>query len=148
MSKKYLSPLAQGAVFDFAAFLTTRPGTLLSGDTHHAGAMVEQIKNWQEARNLDTTVEVDSKWIEKCHDTDDNLSAQICTLSGAALSEGLQSDHGFAWAWQCNIAMAFVDAGVTHKQGNEGAARVMQAFFGVDVTKFPEYLAFLPQWEK
>lgn len=52
-------------------------------------------------------------------------------------------DNGYAWSWHCNIAMASVDAGMSHKEANKAAARFMQLAFQTDVTQFPEYLAIM-----
>jgi hypothetical protein len=60
----------------------------------------------------------------------------------AFLQRKMQADPFFAWAWHCNIAMPFFDEGGSHEMANRGAARAMQALFGVDVTKFPEWKAF------
>jgi hypothetical protein len=56
------------------------------------------------------------------------------------LKATMQSDPEYAWAWHCNIAMPFKDAtGCTHEQANKGAARVMEHFFSVDITKHPHW---------
>lgn len=61
----------------------------------------------------------------------------------------MQQDRGYAWSWQCNIAMAILDSGgCTHRQANLAAARVMQRVFDVDVTNFPEMLHFQTEWER
>ena len=66
------------------------------------------------------------------------------------IKAAMQADPAYAWAWHCNIAMAFYDAaGETlnkHQIGNEGAARFMRAAFDVDVTQFPEYQALVKGW--
>lgn len=55
------------------------------------------------------------------------------------LKQVINDDREYAWAWHCNIAVPFMDAGASHDQANEGAARVMQHFFGVDVRTFPAW---------
>lgn len=52
----------------------------------------------------------------------------------------IQEDHEYAWGWHCNIAMASIDEGVSPAIGNRAAARFMQMCFGVDTSKFEEYL--------
>lgn len=54
----------------------------------------------------------------------------------------MQHDESYAWSWHCNIAMAAFDEGVDHATANRAAARFMQMCFGVDTSKFKEYLAF------
>ena len=46
--------------------------------------------------------------------------------------KAMQSDPDYAWAWHCNIAMAFVDAGGDSYTGNQGAARFMKLFANVE----------------
>jgi hypothetical protein len=59
------------------------------------------------------------------------------------LSAELKADKGFAWAWQCNLAMMAYDAGAPHRESNIRAASFMHTLFGVDVTSFPEYQAIV-----
>jgi hypothetical protein len=42
--------------------------------------------------------------------------------------QAMQDDPGYAWAWHCNIAMAFVDAGGDRYTANQGAARFLEMF--------------------
>jgi hypothetical protein len=49
-------------------------------------------------------------------------------------------DEDYAWGWQCNIAMSFVDVGGGHLEANKAAANFMKQTFDVDITKFKEYL--------
>jgi len=58
------------------------------------------------------------------------------------LKFSIQQDQSFAWSWHCNVAMASYDEGVDHATANKAAARFMQSCFGVDTSKFKEYLAF------
>ena len=57
----------------------------------------------------------------------------------ATLSERMREDRGFAWAVHCNLAMPFQDEGGSREVSNRAAARIMDAFFGVDVRGFPEW---------
>ena len=43
-----------GAIFDFAAFLTTRPYTITFGAPHDAAPMIPLIQEWAGLRELDT----------------------------------------------------------------------------------------------
>lgn len=55
-------------------------------------------------------------------------------------------DEEYAWAWHCNIAMAFQDEGGGHEQSNRAAARFMQTAFDIDVTKFKVWNSFEEFW--
>jgi hypothetical protein len=57
----------------------------------------------------------------------------------ATLSERMREDRGFAWSVHCNLAMPFQDEGGSREASNRAAARIMDAFFGVDVRGFPEW---------
>lgn len=48
------------------------------------------------------------------------------------LSNAMKEDEGYAWGWQCNLAMMAKDAGVTHQQANIRAADLMKRLFGID----------------
>lgn len=56
-----------------------------------------------------------------------------------ALKRAIVSDHDYAWAWQCNLAMPMFDGGMSGEDANEGAARIMEHLFGVNVREFPEW---------
>ena len=55
------------------------------------------------------------------------------------LRAAMYQDHGYAWSWHCNLAMAVYDAGCDPVIANKGAARFMQTVFGLDMTAFVEY---------
>lgn len=55
------------------------------------------------------------------------------------LRKAMREDSSYAWSWQCNVAMAAVDAGATHRQANVHAAQFMRNAFGVDVTASEEW---------
>ena len=48
------------------------------------------------------------------------------------LRQALRDDLDYAWGWHCNVAMTAYDAGCPRDIANEGAARFMQLFAGVD----------------
>lgn len=56
------------------------------------------------------------------------------------LRRSLASDRGFAWGWHCNVAMASVDEGMEHAAANRAAARFMNLCFGVDTSRFQQYV--------
>lgn len=49
----------------------------------------------------------------------------------AVLKEHILTDTEYAWGWQCNIAMASVDEGMSHAAANRAAAQFMYNLFGV-----------------
>lgn len=55
------------------------------------------------------------------------------------LKAALQADDEYAWAWHCNIAVAFMDTEPgyggrkLHRPANEGAAIFMQRCFDIDI---------------
>lgn len=53
------------------------------------------------------------------------------------LKNAMQEDYGYAWSWQCNLAVMMQDVGVPHKVANEGAARFMKLAFDIDTSKAP-----------
>lgn len=63
------------------------------------------------------------------------------------LREAMKSDDGLAWSWHCNIAMLAVDSGADHKEANIRTSKFMTDMFGVDTSKFKEYLAIMRQYE-
>lgn len=56
-----------------------------------------------------------------------------------AIASQIRADRDYAWSWHCNIAMPMVDGGMDADAANEGAARVMQHLFSVDVRQFPQW---------
>ena len=56
----------------------------------------------------------------------------------------VQDDEDYAWTLHCNIAMPIMDElHCSHQDANMAAARVMQHWFGVDVTKTKNWKLFL-----
>jgi hypothetical protein len=54
------------------------------------------------------------------------------------LKAALQDDHGYAWSWHCNIAMAIYDSlQLSHRESNLAAAKIMERVFEVDTTVPP-----------
>ena len=59
-----------------------------------------------------------------------------------AIKAMIHADPEYAWGWQCNLAVPFMDAtGVTHSQANRGAALIMAQMFDYDITTHPHYTA-------
>lgn len=65
-------------------------------------------------------------------DTEPTTDETPLTLAVRTLIQSLQKDPGYAWGWHSNIAMAFVDSGVDRYTANQGAARFMRSFAGVE----------------
>lgn len=52
------------------------------------------------------------------------------------LVEITKQDSEYAWTLHCNLAMPIMDElHCTHEQANKAAARIMQHWFQVDITK-------------
>lgn len=60
-----------------------------------------------------------------------------------ALSQAMQADPSYAWAWQSRLAMMAQDAGSPHIEANVRAADFMDSLFGVKVSEFPEFKAIV-----
>jgi hypothetical protein len=73
------------------------------------------------------------------YDEDDLASAvvELMRPKGAlkTLSMEFKRDPDYAWAWHCNIACAFMDAGGLQYPANMAAAQFMKSAFGVDTMK-------------
>ncbi|QBJ02920.1 hypothetical protein MZD04_gp394 [Pseudomonas phage Psa21] len=65
------------------------------------------------------------------------------------LKAAIRDDEGYAWGWQCNLAMPIMDAtGITRQQANIAAARLMSHLFKYDITKQSEYADVIKPEEK
>jgi hypothetical protein len=53
--------IALGAIYDFAAFLTTRKRKLVLSHKHNAAPLVEAIKEFMEVRNI-PNIKPDINW--------------------------------------------------------------------------------------
>lgn len=66
------------------------------------------------------------------------------------IKKAMANDPGYAWTWQCNLAMLIQDAAgadkVTNQRANEYAAQFMKNAFEVDVTASDEYKTMATQW--
>ena len=60
----------------------------------------------------------------------DKLKTAISNLKAS-----FQRDPGYAWAWQCNLAMCAYDEGLNKPAANRSAARFMKLLFDIDMTK-------------
>ncbi len=57
----------------------------------------------------------------------------------ATIAEAIRQDHGYAWSWHCNLAVAILDTHIPHPRANRAAAEIMSRVFKMDTTTFPEY---------
>ncbi len=73
------------------------------------------------------------------------MSNQIASAF-ETLKQAMNDDAGYAWSWQCNLAMSYYDEGATHEQANKAASRFMRLAFDIDITKHPEWKEFERLW--
>lgn len=50
--KNTLEAIVTGSIFDFAGFITTRPGSMSFGSSENASPMIKLIEEWAASRNL------------------------------------------------------------------------------------------------
>jgi hypothetical protein len=75
------------------------------------------------------------------------LAAPVAAVPEAfhAIKTAMSDDEGYAWGWHCNLAMAFIDTGASHRYGNEAAAVFMERCFGINVKKFSAWATTFPE---
>ena len=61
--------LIAGALFDFCAHLTCRPGTLKLGAKHNSPAIIEPLKAWAKTRGLNLDEAAVQTWQDTLKDT-------------------------------------------------------------------------------
>lgn len=49
------------------------------------------------------------------------------------IKKAVQEDEDYAWGWQSNVAVPFIDKGLSHKEANDGAAIFMDIAFGINI---------------
>lgn len=64
------------------------------------------------------------------------------------LKNDMQKFPDYAWTWHCNIAVPMQDEGISHELSNKIAAKIMNNFFEIDTSKFPEFLYFEKTWKQ
>ena len=135
MSIELLDHVVAGALFDFAAFLTTRENAVSIGASKNSAPMAELLVKFLTLRGVDQECEpmvVD--WPTRCSGLP-LPKPSPCKEALKVLSDAMKADPMYAWSWHCNIAMAAVDAGASHSVGNAAAERFMYAAFGVDTSE-------------
>ena len=55
------------------------------------------------------------------------------------IKKAIHDDPDYAWGWLCNLAMASLDEGLSHRASNQAAARFMSWCFKIDMTKHELY---------
>ena len=66
--KNKIEPIVTGAIFDFAGFITTRPGSLSFGSSENASPMVKLIEEWAASRNLNLNEPLVQSWQDAIKD--------------------------------------------------------------------------------
>lgn len=116
-----------GAIYDFAARLTTRAKPITLGTAHDAAPAAEACQEFLKLRGCDVGEPMVKDWQEHL-----GTSRAFADLRAA-----MQADPGYAWSWHCNIAVASQDEGMEHGAANRAAARFMHTCFGVDTSNPP-----------
>ena len=60
--KNSIESIVAGSIFDFAGFLTTRPGSSSFGSSENASPMVKLIEEWAASRGLDLKAPLVQNW--------------------------------------------------------------------------------------
>lgn len=60
--KNKIEPIVTGAIFDFAGFITTRPGSLSFGSSENASPMIKLIEEWAASRSLNLNEPLVQSW--------------------------------------------------------------------------------------
>ena len=80
--------------------------------------------------------------------TAEPMSALSIARAFERLNQSMQ-EEGYAWSWQCNLAMTIVDRGLLkHEDANRAAAAQMLHLFNFDVTKLPEWQHLEREWAR
>lgn len=105
INRQLLSP--SEALYGFGAWLTTRKGTLMIGETHSASIMAELVNEFCIANNL---IPPRDKWHKLLnHPTTNTESKPVIEDASKIVIDGIRNDEGIRIAWQANIAMTMLD---------------------------------------
>ena len=58
----------------------------------------------------------------------------------AVVCDALRNDPDYAWSWQCNVAMPFVDQGGSRLDANRAAANFLYNLAQVRMWAHPHYM--------
>ena len=64
------------------------------------------------------------------------------------IKKAIAQDPDYAWTWQSNLAVCYMDEGATHQQANLAAARFMSTAFNFDVTKLEQWNGCEARWNQ
>jgi hypothetical protein len=116
-----------GAIYDFAARLTTRDTPITLGANHNAAPAAEACEEFLRLRGCSEGEPMVKDWQHHLG------TARAFTDLKAAM----HADPGYAWSWHCVIACAGMDEGLEHAAANRAAARFMRMCFDVDTSAAP-----------
>lgn len=63
----------------------------------------------------------------------------------AVITAAMRLSADYAWGWQCNIAMSFVDEGGDPAMAHRAAARFLKILAHVDMTQHPNFADSQPK---
>lgn len=137
-----------GAIYDFAASLTTNSQSLTVGAGHNASPVADRVKEFLDKRGVlgdqDLVPPLVNNWTNFLQSGPDQPKT---SMAFSIIKSTMQKDYGYAWGWHCNVAMASYDAmrkqnphmhnELAHQVSNDAAARFMRICFDVDTTLEP-----------
>lgn len=123
--------------------------TTIDPNLANAGITLVETK-LSSADNLSLTSDTTVSTVDLISDTPPPVTG--LSQAFATLMTHMHDDPEYAWAWQCNLAMAFMDTTPStmedrHQIANEGAARFMQVCFKIDITKHEHYVGLQKRWD-
>ncbi|BCG50132.1 hypothetical protein [Ralstonia phage RP13] len=141
-SSKKIDYVVAGALYDFAARLTTLDQSITVGAKHNASPMAELVNKFINERGVDQSEAMVQDWTE-CLTAGPDQSKTAMAFQ--MIKQAINNDYGYAWSWHCNIAMSMkdtfsgfpIDKELLHRLCNEAAARFMKLCFDVDTSKEP-----------
>lgn len=135
MSLERLDHIVSGVLFDFAGFLTARKERATLSSADNAAPAADAVSEFMKLRGVDEDAAPFMNWNLRC--SGKNVTNETVPECMRILSSAIRDDPWYAWSWHCNIAMSYVDEGVTPEQGNKAAARFMKNCFDVDTSSLP-----------
>ena len=91
--KNKIEPIVTGAIFDFAGFITTRPGSLSFGSSQNAAPMVKLIEEWAASRNLNLDEPLVQSWQDAIKTGVGMTKIQGLTCDRIIIDEIYEVDH-------------------------------------------------------
>jgi len=121
------------AIYGFVAWLTTQKQPITAGSAHDCAPWADRISQFCKVNQLPTPREGWQENLVYPSDKENGLSSQISDPL-SELERVFRTDPEYAWAWQCNLAMAAYDEGLDKAAANRAAARAMKLLFEIDMT--------------